>query len=418
LNLTVIGGGYVGCVSAACFARLMHTVLVVDTDTFKVGEIAAGRSPVREPGLEELMASQVAAGRLRATTPCERALAEADAILVCVSTPSLKAGGVDARPLQRVFASIGKAAATRPRPLTVVVRSTIAPGRLRQIVNGLPECGRRNIRLAANPEFLRETTAIHDFEHPPFILVGGDDPQAVRTAALLYAGINAPLHTLDLETALLVKYASNAYHALKIAFANEMATIAEAVGAEPSAVMSVFAEDRCLNVSAAYLRPGFAFGGSCLPKDVRSLVALGRELAEPLPLLRGVLESNHHRIERKADAIEASGARRLAMLGLSFKLGTDDLRESPYVLLAAELVQRGLDVVVYDPDIDATALIGLNRQFALEYLPALPKMLMPSIEAAVAGADGLILCKRVADPARLRQLAAARRHVFDLEYLL
>ena len=243
--------------------------------------------------------------------------------------------------------------------------------------------------------------------------MGGDDPEAVRAAAELYDGISAPLRMLDLETALMVKYASNAYHALKIAFANEMATIAEAVGAEPSTVMSVFANDRCLNVSAAYLRPGFAFGGSCLPKDVRSLVALGRDLAEPLPLLRGVLESNRHRIDSRADEIEASGAQKLAMLGLSFKLGTDDLRESPYVLLAAELVKRGLEVVVYDPDIEATALIGLNRQFACEYLPALPKMLMPSIEAAAADADGLILCKRIADRATLRQLAAARRHVFD-----
>lgn len=417
MRVAVIGAGYVGCVTAACLARLGHDVLVVDTDPFKIREIAAGRSPVLEPGLDDLVAEMTAAGRLRAEIAGDL-VGRADVFIVCVSTPSLKSGGVDSRPVQRVLTGLARSAAGSSAPLVVVVRSTIAPDRLRQVLEGLPSGHRSALRIVANPEFLRETTAIADFEKPPFVLLGGDDAAALDRVAALYDGIGAPVHRLDLATALLVKYASNAFHALKIAFANEVALMAGASGADPRRVMDVFAEDRILNVSPAYLRPGFAFGGSCLPKDVRALVAAGKELGEPLPLLRSILESNRDRIDRTAASIAGSGARRVALLGLSFKRGTDDVRESPYLLLAEQLVGRGLELRIFDPDVSAERLLGANRQYVEERLPGLAAMLAATIEAAVEGADGLVLCKRVASQDVLRAAAARCARVFDLEYIL
>lgn len=418
MKVTVIGAGYVGCVSAACLAKLGHEVTVVDTDRFKIDELRAGKSPVLEPGLGELLNRMTAENRLHACRPSEETLVAADVVVVCVSTPSLKAGGVDTRPLQRVLASIGQTVNGRTAPLTVVVRSTVAPNRLRQLSAALPLEARQALRLVANPEFLRETTAIADFEKPPFIIVGGDDEEALTKAASLYVGIDAPIHKVSLETALLVKYASNAYHAIKIAFANEMATVAHALGADPRNVMSIFSEDRILNISPVYLRPGFAFGGSCLPKDVRALVALGRENAQPLLLLRSVLESNRLRIETAADAVAASGVNKVALLGLSFKRGTDDVRESPYVLLAELLVGRGMTVKVFDPDVDIERTVGANRQYLAEHLPGLAQMMCTSVDEAIAGAEALVVCKRVIGKAELQRLAAKFTKVFDLEYLL
>jgi len=418
MNVLVIGGGYVGCVSAACLARLGHQVIVMDTDEHKVEQIQAGRSPVLEPGLDELLAEQVRAGRLSASAPTEQTIVDFDIAILCVSTPSLKAGGVDTRPLQRVFAFLGRAASDRRSPLVVVVRSTVAPQRLRQLLSGLPEAAKRKLRVVANPEFLRETTAIADFEHPPFVIVGGTNADAVEQTVALYAGVSAPIHRVDLETALLVKYASNAYHALKITFANEVAAIARSLKADPRRVMTIFAEDRTLNVSPAYLRPGFAFGGSCLPKDVRALVALGLQSGEPLPVMRAVLESNRLRIEVAADAIAASGAARVAFCGLSFKGGTDDVRESPYVLLAELLIGRGLELRIFDPDVDPTRTTGMNRQYLEEHLPGFATLQVQTLEAACADADAIVLCKRVAPKEDLKQRASGVAHVFDLEYVL
>jgi GDP-mannose 6-dehydrogenase len=355
---------------------------------------------------------------LHACRPADDTLVSADLVLICVSTPSLKAGGVDTRPLQRVLGSIAQAVPARKSPLTVVVRSTVAPNRLRQLAMALPVEVRHAIRLVANPEFLRETTAIADFEKPPFILVGGDDEEALARAAALYTGIGAPVHMVSLESALLVKYASNAYHAIKIAFANEMATVARALGADPRSVMAIFAEDRILNISPAYLRPGFAFGGSCLPKDIRALVALARENAEPLLLLRSVLESNRLQIETTADAVAACGATKVAILGLSFKAGTDDVRESPYVLLAELLVGRGIAVRIYDPDVDIERTVGANRLYLAEHLPGLAQMMCGSLSETVAEAEALVVCKRVVGKADLQRVAAKFTNVFDLEYLL
>jgi GDP-mannose 6-dehydrogenase len=413
-NVTVIGAGYVGCVSAACLAKLGHDVTVVDTDPFKVKRIHQGRSAVVEPGLEGLVAAMVRTGKLKAALPQDADLSTTQIAIVCVSTPSLRAGGVDTRSMQRVFASLSASSLSRKDPLVVAVRSTISPQRLAHVVG---EVDLSKMRIVVNPEFLRETTAIQDFEKPPFILIGGDDAASVDLVASLYRGIEAPVRKLDLATALLVKYACNAYHGVKIAFANEMASIAEAVGADPLTLMSTFCDDKILNVSTAYLRPGFAFGGSCLPKDIRALVAIGKDMKEPMPLLRGVLESNENRLEKAANAIVESGAKRLSMLGISFKRGTDDLRESPYLLLAKDLVERGIELKVFDPDVHPESLVGVNRQYASELVPDLPKILTTSLEEALEGAEGIIYNKRLLDKAALERAASTYRYLFDLEYL-
>lgn len=406
MRVVIIGAGYVGCVSGACMAKLGHEVTVVDIDTFKVGELQAGRSPVLEPGLDELVKDMAAAGRLKATLPNDAVFQQAEVAVVCVSTPSLKAGGVDTRPMQRAINALAKSMAGQP--LTVVVRSTIAPSRLRSLMKELP----KTMRVVVNPEFLREATAIKDFEKPPFVLIGGDDAEAVETAAALYQGMDVALHKVSIESALLVKYASNAYHAVKISFANEMGAIASSMGADPVAVMKLFCEDRILNVSPAYLRPGFAFGGSCLPKDVRALVALGRECAEPLPMMRGVLESNRERIDRAAQNIVASGVRHVAMIGLSFKLNSDDMRESPYLLLASQLGAQGIALKIYDPDVDVHRLVGASRAYATELLPTLMQLLVKTPEEAFEGAEAVVLCKRL-----LRKPLPPKLKRFDLEYL-
>jgi GDP-mannose 6-dehydrogenase len=418
VEIQIIGAGYVGCVSAACFAKLGHRVTLVDTEPFKVNEINAGRSPVVEPGLDALVKELAAQGQLKAAIASEPIPESVQVAFVCVSTPSLKSGGVDTRPMQRVFQNLAKTAERRAAPLTVVIRSTIAPNRLRELIDSVPAAGRQKLRVVANPEFLRETTAIADFERPPMIIIGGDDPAGVEVVASLYQSVDAPVHKMPLEPALLVKYASNAYHALKIAFANEIAQVATSLGADPRQVMTAFAQDRVLNISAAYLKPGFAFGGSCLPKDVRALVALGRETGEPLALLRGVLESNRLKIETTADRVAATGAKRIALLGLTFKLGTDDVRESPYVLLAEHLVGRGLEVRVFDPELALDRLVGANQQYLTEHLPQFAKMLTPTLDTALEGAEATVVCKRVLPKTELAARLSGRPNVFDLEYAL
>lgn len=417
MNVVVVGAGYVGCVTSACLARLGHRVTAVDTDPFKVAELSAGRSPVLEPGLPELIVASVRDGRLRARAPGDGMLADADAVLLCVATPSLPTGAIDTRPAERVVSSLARDLAARTRPLPVIVRMTITPDALRGIVTALPEAARRNLRLCVNPEFLREATAIKDFEQPPFVVIGGDDPEAVATCAQLYAGIAAPVFRVDIETAALLKYACNAFHGVKIAFANEIATLAERLGADPVKTMNLFVQDRVLNVSPAYLRPGFAFGGSCLPKDLRALVALAAERGVEAPVLRGALASNAERIRAVARNIVATGARRLAMLGLSFKSGTDDLRESPYLLLARELTQAGIAIAIFDPDVRSERLLGANREYAAKTLSGLAGMLRDDLDAALQGADGVIACKRIVSVERLVAWKQQGLAVFDLEYL-
>ena len=414
MRIAVVGAGYVGCVTAACLSRDGHAVVAVDNDPSKVQSLRDGICPVVEPGLQELVTKNVQAGRLRATESSVDAFADVDAAIVCVSTPSMPDGSVDIRPMMRVFGVLAEAAETHGSVRLVLVRSTIAPAMLRRV---LDRHRAAPFVVVANPEFLRETAAIQDFDRPPFLVFGSDRLEAAKAAAEIFANVPGPRHFLALESALLVKYASNAFHGLKIAFANEIGSLCAAAGASPIEVMKVFCEDTSLNISRAYLRPGFAFGGSCLPKDIRALLSLASSNGLHLPLLEGVLETNHLRIVQTANAIVKAKPSQVTMLGLSFKKGTDDLRESPYLLLAERLLAEGLTLKVFDPDVLPVRLIGKNRDYVEQHLPNVDEILMGTLDAALSGSDVVVLCKAV-QPAEQLSQAIGNLKVFDLEHLL
>ena len=394
MRIAVFGIGYVGSVTAACLATAGHDVLAVDLHPGKVDAINAGRSPIVEAGLEPLVRDAVAAGALRATTSADDA-AGRDVSLICVGTPSLPHGGQDLDALTRVCSDLGARFGDHPYPV-VIVRSTVLPGAIQREALPILEraSGRRvgaSLGLCAAPEFLREGSGVADFYAPPMTVLGPVDPRAGDIAAALLGMPGAPTLRLSPDEAVLVKYASNAFHALKVAFANEVDALAARLGADGRAVMGAFAEDRKLNLSASYLRPGFAFGGSCLPKDLRALLYAARHQDLSLPLLESILPSNERRVQEALAQIAAAGARRIAVLGLSFKPGTDDLRESPLVSLVETLVGRGFEVRVFDPSLALENLTGSNQRFIVRALPHLHALLAPSRDEATRGAELVVL---------------------------
>jgi GDP-mannose 6-dehydrogenase len=418
VRIAVFGLGYVGCVSAACFAGRGHTVVGVDVSADKVELVSSGRSPVLEPGLPELIADQVAAGRLRATTDAAAALVATDVSIICVGTPSTRAGGQDLTALERVATSIGESLPADGEHHTVVVRSTVLPGTTENVV--APRVRSRSGRelgaklgLAMNPEFLREGSAIADFDAPPKTVVGAYDQKSAEVVEALYDGIEAPVFRVPIRVAELAKYADNAFHAVKIAFANEIGVLARESGIDSHELMSVFVADRKLNISEAYLRPGFAFGGSCLPKDLRALVHTAKRSDLELPLLESVLPANEKHLERTVETVLALGRRRVGMLGLAFKPGIDDLRESPLVELAERLVGKGYSLKIYDHAVSVSRLIGANRQYMLEHLPHLSELLVETPGEALRHAEVCIVGSASAEA--VQALAEADgRHVIDL----
>lgn len=394
--------GYVGCVSAACLSRDGHRVVGVDVDLDKVSLLDHGKSPVSEPGLPELVAEQVAAGRLEATSDVEAAVRGSEIALVAVGTPSNPDGEVDTQAVERVVTAIGEALRETERDYCVVIRSTLLPGLLEERVGpalaAASSCrlGER-VHLCNNPEFLRETSAICDYDNPPFVLVGADEPATADRVFELYGNISAEHIATDTRTAAMVKYACNAFHALKIDFANEIGTLAGALGADGAEVMDLVCRDRRLNISPAYLRPGFAFGGSCLPKDVRALVRLAQMRAVSTELLSSILPSNAAHFERAVRKVEAAGCRRIGLVGLSFKAGTDDLRESPQVILAETLLGRGYDLKIYDPGVRMVRLVGTNLAYVDRHLPHLAALVVDDERALYKHAELLLLATGVAD---------------------
>jgi GDP-mannose 6-dehydrogenase len=335
MRVSVFGLGYVGCVTAAWLARAGHHVIGVDTNGGKVAMVGAGTSPLVEPGLGELLREVVAAGRLRATTSGAEAIAGSDLALICVGTPSRESGQLDVTAVERVAQEIGRVLRAVPKPYTVVLRSTVLPGTTESVLipalasGGEPE----GLSIAVNPEFMREGSSLRDFAQPPLTLVGCRDARTASLVQELYAGVEAPFAHTSLRTAEMAKYVSNAFHALKVTFANEIGDLCEALGADAQDVMRVFAMDRKLNISEAYLRPGFAFGGSCLPKDVRALLHAARTADLAVPVLGEILPSNERQIQQGINRVLATRRRRVGVLGLAFKPDTDDLRESPMVRL-------------------------------------------------------------------------------------
>jgi GDP-mannose 6-dehydrogenase len=394
--LSVFGLGYVGCVSAACFAREGHQVVGVDVSQAKVDLVNAGQSTIVEEGIGDLVAEMRAAGRLRATTDVAAAVRETTVSLICVGTPSRSNGSIDLRYVERVCEQIGEALRDKDGRHTIVIRSTVMPGTIDGVV--IPAVERTSGKKAgegfavcSNPEFLREGTSIKDFYAPPFTLIGAASEQEAAPVAALYAGIDAPLHVAAVRVAEMVKYVCNCFHGLKVGFANEIGNVCKALGVDSHEVMRIFCEDRKLNISPAYLRPGFAFGGSCLPKDLRALTYQARTMDVDTPILTSTLESNRRQIDRAFHMVSAAGSRRVGLLGLAFKAGTDDLRESPLVSLVEMLIGKGMDVAIFDRDVRQARLTGQNKEYIEREIPHIWSLMRGSVGEVLDASETVII---------------------------
>lgn len=402
MRVSVFGLGYVGCVTAACLAQLGHTVIGVDVQTGKVEALNRGHAPVLEPGLDELVAEHVRGGKLRATMDVSEAVAQSELALVCVGTPSRANGSVNLDFVERVAREIAAAVRAQAKAFVLVIRSTCPPGTLHQfLAPRVRAIAGDNIVCAVNPEFMREGSAVRDFFAPPFVLIGAQDAHAIAALQRLYAEINAPQKIADSAVAEAVKYASNAFHAVKVVFANEIGRWCASQAVDSRAVMELVCADRALNVSEKYLTPGFAFGGSCLPKDVRALLYQARHNDVELPLLHATLPSNELHLQRAFDLIAATGKTRIAVLGLAFKAGTDDVRESPMVLLVERLLGKGYAVTIHDPQLSLARVVGANRAYLQEHIPHIASLLVSAPEDALAQSDVIAIGQQHASYAAL-----------------
>ena len=396
MKLSVFGLGYVGCVSAACFAREGHEVLGVDVNETKVGIINAGRSPIVEAGIGELIGEMVAAGRLRATGDTAEAVRESEVSLVCVGTPSNQNGSLDLTYVKRVCKEIGAALEGKKEKHVVVIRSTMLPGTIESVVTPALEVysGRKSgegFGVCINPEFLREGTSLKDFYAPPFTLIGADDEDTAAAVRRLYSTIDAPLYVTSVKSAEMVKYACNCFNALKVSFANEIGNICKELEIDSHEVMDVFCRDTKLNLSPYYLKPGFAFGGSCLPKDLRALQYKAKELDVEVPVLRATLQSNRLQVERAVEMILRTGRKRVGVLGFSFKAGTDDLRESPMVALIETLIGKGIQLSIYDRDVSLARLFGANKEYIEREIPHISQLMRESVDEVLDGAEVVVV---------------------------
>ena len=419
MKIAVFGLGYVGIVSAACLARDGHEVIGVDPQPEKVDLVNAGRAPIVETFVGELVADAVARGRLRATGAAAEAVAASEMSLVCVGTPSRRNGSLDTSAVERVCEEIGAAIAAKGAPHRVVIRSTILPGTMRGLVIPTLECAAGMaagdvLQIANNPEFLRESTAVYDYDNPPKTVVGAEDPGVARAVLALYEALPGPKIATRLEVAEMVKYADNSWHAVKVAFGNEIGNIAKAVGVDSWEVMDIFCQDLKLNISPYYLKPGFAFGGSCLPKDVRALSYKGRDLDLDLPLLNALMPTNARQIDRALETIAADGARRIAVLGISFKAGTDDLRESPQVALVERLIGKGYALKIYDKNVHLARLVGANRAYIEGVIPHIGELLSDDLAGTVDHGELILIGNPAPEFKALPGLMRDGQRVLDL----
>ena len=417
MRVALFGLGYVGSVTAACLAKAGHEVVGVDISAEKVAMVNAATPPVVEPGLGELLAEVVGAGRLRATTSSEEAVAASELSLICVGTPGRANGQLDVEAVVRTGARIGEALRGRAAPYVVVLRSTVLPGTTETcLVPALQAAAGPSaaIAIAVNPEFMREGSSLRDFGSPPLTLVGCSDPDTAAVLRRLYEGVAAPFVHTTVRTAEMVKYVSNAFHALKVCFANEVADACAALGADAHEVMRVFTMDRKLNVSDAYLRPGFAFGGSCLPKDLRALLHAARVADVALPVLSSILPSNEAQVRHGVEAVLATRRHRIGVVGLAFKPGTDDLRESPMVTLVETLIGKGCDVRILDGSVAMARLRGANRRYIEEEIPHIASLMSGGVEALLAHAQVLVIGSAGDEAAQVLAGAGPEHVVVDL----
>lgn len=419
MKLSVFGLGYVGCVSAACFADSGNSVIGVDVNPVKIDIINSGNSPIVEEGMTDLIQRAVESGKLRATTDSKQAINESDVSLVCVGTPSRSNGALDLSHVEKVCDEIGRSLREKKTHHTIVIRSTMLPGTIERVVTPTLESasGKKvgdELTVCINPEFLREGSSIKDFYSPPFTLIGADDEARGKLVGSLYSEINAPLLITSVKTAEMVKYVCNCFHALKVSFANEIGNICKAAGVDSHEVMDIFCEDTKLNLSPYYLKPGFAFGGSCLPKDLRAITYQARMLEVEAPLLSAILPSNRLQVERAMGMIQRTGKKKIGVLGFSFKAGTDDLRESPMVTLVEWLIGKGYDVQIYDRDVSLARLFGANKEYIEKEIPHIAQLLRDDLKEVVAQTDVIVIGNKSPEFAEIRDEVKPEHVVIDL----
>jgi GDP-mannose 6-dehydrogenase len=417
-RISVFGLGYVGAVTAACFARAGHQVLGVDVNPHKVEILDSGRAPVLEPGLEQIIAQSREDSRLRGTTSHALAVSESEISFVCVGTPSLPNGQLDLSSVKLTCEQIGAALREKTEFHWVVLRSTMLPGTAGSLAIPTLEVasGKRagvDFAVCVNPEFTREGSAVADFSNSITVL-GADDPAHLQPLRELYHDISGPILEASLEVAEMVKYACNAFHALKVTFANEIGTLCRRLDVDGQAVMKVFMADTSLNISTAYLTPGFAFGGSCLPKDLRALTYCAKQFDLNTPLLQAITISNQAHLDRAVDTVLAMNRRKIAVLGLSFKAGTDDLRESPSVQLVKRLLGEGRQIQIWDHDVSLGRIAGSNRQFIEEQIPHIGALLSADLEGVIANAELVVVIAKTVDTERLLSLRRPGQIIIDL----
>jgi GDP-mannose 6-dehydrogenase len=419
MKVSVFGLGYVGSVSAASFAADGHTVVGVDVNPDKVASLNEGRSPIVEKGLDELIRENVTNGRLRATTSTAEAVKDTDLSLICVGTPSRKNGSLDLTYLERVADQIGQALRAKDGYHIVCVRSTVLPGTTHDVV--IPALERTSGRnygtgfgVTINPEFLREGTAIHDFRNPPLTLVGHNYASDAEPTQALYANVKAPMVATTIRTAEMIKYASNTWHALKVTFANEIGNLCKRLEIDSHEVMDIFCRDEKLNLSSYYLKPGFAFGGSCLPKDVRAMQYRAKEVDLEMPVIESILASNQLQIRHALDEILDTGKKHVGLLGFSFKAGTDDLRESPIVILAEALLGKGYQLCIYDRNVSVARLVGANKDYINKQIPHLSSLLCDTIQDVIDKSDVIVVGNQSPEFAEAVRSARADQIIVDL----
>lgn len=407
-KIVIFGAGYVGLVTGSCFSHFGHQITFIDTNPEKVAFLKRRQMPITEPELEELFNRGMDQGLIVVQDQLKQELQDADLVFIAVATPTNEAGEPQLQAVKAVLAQIVSHLDHRDKPLIVSMRSTILPDSFRQL-----QCGcEGRISLVMNPEFLRESTAVQDFFHPPFAVAGGSEPEAVKAVLDLYKEITPKRYAVSGEAACLLKYACNAFHATKIAFTNEISTICERLEINPVEVMDIFAQDTHLNASAAYLKPGFSFGGSCLVKDLRALCSFYHSLREPLPLLDAILPSNQCHFEKALESILKGNHHHLAVIGMSFKKGSDDVRDSPYIDLIEALLQNGLSLTIYDPDIDFDRIKTSNREWFEKHFSRFMPLIRYDAESTLADCDGVVLCKDFLDDSQLEGI----QKIYDLGY--
>ncbi|MDE1164751.1 MAG: UDP-glucose/GDP-mannose dehydrogenase family protein [Pseudomonas sp.] len=396
MRISIFGLGYVGAVCAGCLSSRGHEVIGVDISQSKIDMINKGQSPIVEPGLGELLAKGIASGSLRGTTDVSQAVLDSDLSMLCVGTPSKKNGDLDLVYMEAVCQQIGAALRDKTDRHTIVVRSTVLPGTVKNVVIPLLEAasGKKagvDFGVATNPEFLRESTAIQDYDFPAMTVIGELDALSGDMLEELYHGLDAPVIRKSIEVAEMIKYTCNVWHATKVSFANEIGNIAKASGVDGREVMDVVCQDHKLNLSRYYLRPGFAFGGSCLPKDVRALTYRAGQLDVEHPMLASIMSSNRSQVQNAFDIVSGYGKRKIGLLGLSFKAGSDDLRESPLVELAEMLIGKGFELSIYDANVEYARVFGSNKEYIESKIPHVSSLLCADLGQVVAGAEVLIL---------------------------